>query len=114
VGSCNGPIRSPVASRSSPARPPGSARPPPAPWPPTAISIAGDAALSFSDPGHLTNGAFALADPLQVTLSKASWTGAVSNDAVTIGFKQHIGSTDPLRTGAYSKTLTFTLSTTAP
>ena len=27
-------------------------------------------------------------------------------------FKQHIGATDALRTGAYSKTLTFTLSTT--
>jgi len=33
---------------------------------------------------------------------------------VTITFKQHINATDALRTGAYSKTLTFTLSTTAP
>ena len=78
------------------------------------ISTAGDAALSVSDPGHLTNGAFSLPEPLQVSLSKSSWTGPVSNDAVTIGFHQHIGSTDPLRTGAYSKTLTFTLSTTTP
>jgi alpha-L-rhamnosidase len=78
------------------------------------ISTAGDAALSFSDPGHLTNGAFALPEPLQVTLSKASWTGPVSNDVVTIGFAQHVGATDALRTGAYSKTLTFTLSTTTP
>ena len=78
------------------------------------ISTAGDAALSFSDPGHLTNGPFALPEPLQVTLSKTAWTGPVSNDTVTIGFHQHIGSTDPLRTGAYSKTLTFTLSTTTP
>ena len=38
----------------------------------------------------------------------------VSNEAVTIGFKQHIGANEPLRTGAYSKTLTFTLSTTTP
>ena len=38
----------------------------------------------------------------------------MSNDPVTIGLKQSIGATDPLRTGTYSKTLTFTLSTTAP
>jgi hypothetical protein len=31
---------------------------------------------------------------------------------VAIGFEQHIGANDPLRTGGYSKTLTFTLSTT--
>ena len=78
------------------------------------ISTAGDAALSVSDPGHLTNGAFALPSPLEVTFSKASWTAPVSNDPVTIAFKQHIGATDALRTGAYSKTLTFTLSTTTP
>ena len=49
-----------------------------------------------------------------MTLSKATWAAPVSNDPVTIGFKQHIGATDALRTGAYSKTLTFTLSTTTP
>ena len=38
----------------------------------------------------------------------------VSNDAVTVGFTQPIGATDALRTGTYSKTLTFTLSTTTP
>jgi hypothetical protein len=38
----------------------------------------------------------------------------VSNDAVSITFKQHISATEPLRTGSYSKTLTFTLSTTTP
>ena len=38
----------------------------------------------------------------------------MSNDAVTIAFKQHIGATEPLRTGSYAKTLTFTLSTTTP
>ncbi len=31
-----------------------------------------------------------------------------------IGFSQHIGANDALRTGSYSKTLTFTLSTTNP
>jgi len=33
---------------------------------------------------------------------------------VTIGFKQSIGANEALRTGTYSKTLTFTLSTTSP
>ena len=35
-------------------------------------------------------------------------------DAVTLGFRQAIGATDVLRAGSYSKTLTFTLSTTTP
>ena len=55
-------------------------------------STAGDAALSVSDPGHLVNGAFSLPSPLVVELSKAAWTGPVSNDAVLVGFKQHIDS----------------------
>ena len=38
----------------------------------------------------------------------------MSNDAVTIGLRQHIAANQALRTGAYSKTLTFTLSTTTP
>ena len=78
------------------------------------ISTAGDAALTVSDPGHLTNGPFSLADPLGVDLSKSAWSAPVSNDPVGIGFRQHIGATQPLRTGTYSKTLTFTLSTTTP
>src|SRR5262249_36613755 len=55
------------------------------------ISTAGDATLTFSDPGHLENGTFSLPDPLQVTLSKSSWTGPSSNEPVTVGFSQHIG-----------------------
>jgi subtilase-type serine protease len=78
------------------------------------ISTAGDAALSSSDPGHLTNGAFSLPSALTVELSKSAWTGPASNDPVTIAFKQHIDSTDALRTGTYSRTVTFTLSTTTP
>jgi hypothetical protein len=78
------------------------------------ISSAGDAALSVSDPCCMANGAFALPEPLQVAFSKAAWTAPVSNDPVTISFKQHISATQPLRTGSYSKTLTFTLSTTNP
>jgi hypothetical protein len=80
----------------------------------TVISTAGDAALSVSDPGHLSNGAFSLPEPLRVELSKAAWTAPVSNDSVGIAFKQLIKRTDPLRTGTYSRTLTFTLSTTTP
>ncbi len=78
------------------------------------ISTAGDATLSVSDPGHLTNGAFALPDPLQVSITPATWSAPVSNAAVAIGFAQHVNANDALRTGAYSRTLTFTLSTTTP
>ena len=38
----------------------------------------------------------------------------MSNEVVDVTFKQAIGATDALRTGTYSKTLTFTLSTTSP
>jgi hypothetical protein len=78
------------------------------------ISTAGDASLTVSGDDHLRNGAFSLKDPLQVSLSKASWAGPISNDPVNVAFSQHIGANDPLRTGSYSTTLTFTLSTTNP
>jgi hypothetical protein len=104
------------------------------------VSTAGDAALSLTDAsanatGRLVNGAFALADPLQVMAASPAGTGAalaplsttagpplplltysgpVSNDPVALTFGQHIGANEPLRTGAYAKTLTFTLSTTNP
>jgi len=78
------------------------------------ISTAADALLTVSDPGRLTNGAFSLAEPLRVEFSKSAWTGPVSNDKVDVKFKQLIKANDPLRTGTYSKTLTFTLSTTTP
>ena len=72
------------------------------------ISTAGDAAQRSSDPGHLMNGTFALPDPLRVEIAPATWTGPVSNAAVAITFRQLVKATDALRTGAYSKTLTFT------
>jgi hypothetical protein len=78
------------------------------------ISTAGDAALSVSDPGHLTNGTFALPEALRVEIAPAAWTGPVSNATAAITFRQHIGASDALRTGSYSRTLTFTLSTTTP
>jgi len=92
-------------------------------------STAGNATLSVADtsgnvPGRLVNGTFSLPQALQVRAGSGTYApvpadllayGApVSNDAVTIGFKQSIGATDALRTGNYAKTLTFTLSTTAP
>jgi hypothetical protein len=80
----------------------------------TVISSAGDAAVTVSDPGHLMNGTFALPQPLVVQLGKSSWTAPVADDPVTITFKQHIDATDALRTGSYSRTLTFTLSTATP
>ncbi|HEX5621215.1 MAG TPA: CocE/NonD family hydrolase [Solirubrobacteraceae bacterium] len=103
------------------------------------ISTAESATLSVADPdtvntGHLVNGAFALPSVLQVNATSPiagsgafaplggssapttllTYGGPVSNDPVTLGFKQSIGAADALRTGTYSKTLTFTLSTTAP
>jgi uncharacterized protein (TIGR03118 family) len=103
------------------------------------VSTAGNGTLTVADPsstatGHLVNGTFALAQALQAKASSPlgtggdyaavggmanptsllTYSGPVSNDNVTIGFKQPIAATDPLRTGAYSKTLTFTLSTTQP
>jgi hypothetical protein len=103
------------------------------------ISTAGDATLSVADPsstatGHLVNGTFSLPQALQADATSPAgvgsayapvggssnptkllaYSGPVSNDPVTIGFKQSIGQNDALRTGSYSKTLTFTLSTTTP
>jgi type 1 glutamine amidotransferase len=103
------------------------------------ISTAGDAALSVADPsstatGHLVNGTFSLPAALQAKASSPlgtggafapvggsssptsllSYTAPVSNDNVALSFQQDIGANDALRTGNYSKTLTFTLSTTTP
>ena len=105
----------------------------------TVTSTAGDALLSVADPsstatGHLVNGAFSLPSPLTARarntanqgtaynnvgssaspLNLLTWSGPVSNDAVSLDFQQQINANDALRTGAYSKTLTFTLSTTTP
>jgi hypothetical protein len=65
------------------------------------------------------NGTFALTSPLQVAgtplpSTVKTYAAPVSNDNVAIDFKQSIGANEALRTGAYAKTLTFTLSTTNP
>jgi X-Pro dipeptidyl-peptidase len=85
----------------------------------TVLSTAGDATLSVADPsatntGKLVNGTFALATPLQGLGVIKTWTAPTSNEVVPITFKQSIAANEPLRTGTYSKTLTFTLSTTTP
>ena len=49
-------------------------------------------------------------DPLTIK----SWTSPISNDQVPLNLKQPVAANDPLRAGSYSKTLTFTLSTTTP
>ena len=77
---------------------------------------------SSPPPGHLVNGAFSLPQPLKAGVGGSNLPatrqdlthGPVSNDAVAVNFRQRINANDALRTGAYSKTLTFTLSTTAP
>ena len=79
------------------------------------ISTAGDATLSVSDPGHLINGAFALPQPLRVEFSQVG----VDRAGVQRRRDDHVQPGDrarpmPLRTGTYTKTLTFTLSTTTP
>ncbi|MDA0166137.1 hypothetical protein OM076_38085 [Solirubrobacter ginsenosidimutans] len=102
------------------------------------VSTAGDAALSVADPsstapGHLVNGAFSLAEALEAKATSTGGTvtgdftplgagalglltygGPVSNDTVELSFRQKITAAQPLRTGGYSKALTFTLSTTTP
>ena len=100
----------------------------------------GDAALTVTDPsttasGKLVNGAFSLASPVNIralglgdpantaysplpsdnsALLLKSWNAPVSNAGLTVGLRQSIGAAEALRAGTYSKTLTFSLSTTTP
>jgi hypothetical protein len=93
-------------------------------------STAGAATLTVVDPGgtgRLANGTATLGEPLQVRANTAafaalsgnpvtlhSYSAPVSNDAVTLAFRQHIAANQALRTGNYSKTVTFTLATATP
>jgi hypothetical protein len=107
------------------------------------VSSALDATLSVADAsttdtGHLVNGTYALPQGLQIGAAKPAADGTTPPPATfapiggssnptllltydgpvvetdTLTFKQNIGGGDALRTGAYSKTLTFTLSTMNP
>jgi hypothetical protein len=105
----------------------------------TLTSTALDATLWVADPspvatGRLMNGTFALESPLKVSASSPNGTsapeaevggsaaptklltygGPLGAEAATLSFKQTIGGGEALRTGGYSKTLTFTLSTENP
>ncbi len=72
------------------------------------------------------NGAYSLPQPLLHGRAYApvgsstspttllTYAGPTSNDAVAVSFQQAIGASDAMRTGSYSKTLTFTLSTMTP
>jgi hypothetical protein len=78
--------------------------------------------VSPLNPGRLVNGTHALASPVRVNggalgaspLAVKTYTGPVTSDAVALSFEQAIGATDALRSGAYSKSLTYTLATTTP
>jgi hypothetical protein len=52
-----------------------------------------------------------LTPALRVEFSTSTWNAPTSNAAVTVTFKR---ANDAPHTGAYSSTLTFTLSTTNP
>ena len=51
---------------------------------------------------------------IRAALAVAARLTPVSNGVVTLTFRRHIAPTRALRTGTYSKTLTYTLSTTTP
>ncbi len=107
----------------------------------TILSTAADASLSVADAsststGHLVNGAFALEKAVVAGATSTveyahsstpgriggsanptmllTYDGPVTNDTPTLTFTQGITQTEALRTGPYTKTLTFTLSTTNP
>ena len=100
----------------------------------TVTSSATAAALTVRDPsatatGHLVNGSSVMPQALQVragtgAFAPLSSTGAalpltafsepVGARPVSVEFKQPVAATDPLLTGSYGKTLTFTLSATTP
>jgi hypothetical protein len=105
----------------------------------SALATSGNAALSIADPatataGRLVNDDYTLPSKLQARATSAVGSGsafadigtaaspttlltysrAANDPEITVEFKQHVAVTDALRAGRYSKTLTFTLSTTAP
>jgi sugar phosphate isomerase/epimerase len=107
----------------------------------TVTTTTGDATLAVNDPsatapGKLVNRTFSLGSPLSVravglgdsplpayaalpttdnsSVTLRNWTTPVTAAPLTLGFRQPISATEALRAGTYSKTLTFTLSTTTP
>ena len=106
----------------------------------TVTATAGDAVLSAGDaspvaPGRLINGTAALTAPLAVKAASTAgsaadafvplpalsspaplvtYNGPVTKDAVTVAYQQAISATETLRSGSYTKAVTFTLATTNP
>jgi hypothetical protein len=105
----------------------------------TVTVTAGDAILTAGDasptaPGRLVNGTAALATPLMLRASSAggiggplvalpastnpttllTYNGPVTRDAVTLTYQQAISATEVLRSGTYTKAVTYTLATTNP
>ncbi len=104
----------------------------------TVTSTLGNARLSVADlgdgSGRLVNGTTPLAQPLLVRASNSAnpntafapltgasnpltllnWNTWVANDPVSIVIRQRIAQNEPLTAGGYAKTITFTLSSTAP
>ena len=103
------------------------------------VSTMPDAALSVVDSttnatGHLVNGQYALQQPLKMRatntanpntafaplsesgapLTLLTWNGPTAGERVTLGFQQSIAATENLLRGSYTKTLTYTLSSTTP
>ena len=122
-----------ASARSCRPRPARTTRRPRPRWsapPATRRSTVGDPSIAAT--GHLVNGTFQLSQPLQVRATNAAnatgtfgpltspvnlltYTGPTAGaDDVTMTFRQAIAANEVLRSGSYSKTLTFTLSTTQP
>ena len=106
---------------------------------PQVTTTAGDTSLSIWDPattgtGRLVNGTATLTNALQAYATATQGTAGAggnvggaaaptplisfaapqTNRTVNLTFRQNITATETLRSGSYGKTLTFTLSTTAP
>ena len=98
------------------------------------VTSTGAAVLTVQDgganPGFLLNGSTPLATALQARaghtgslgtyatitgspVTLLTFASAVNNDAVIIGLKQAITAAEPLTSGTYGKTLTFTVTSTA-
>jgi hypothetical protein len=101
-------------------------------------SSAGNATLTAADAGDgsgkLTNGTMQFASPLLLKATNAehpssafapltgtanpltllTWSSETASDPVTISVRQAVAANEPLLAGGYSKTITFTLSTTQP
>jgi hypothetical protein len=94
-------------------------------WPSASLSVLD---LSGNNAGRLVNGSSALASTLQVSDLNATfqnisattsrtlktWAAPVSSENSTLTFRQSIAANEALVMGGYSKSLTFTLTTTTP